>query len=90
MLITRSFSLTNFCVASSALAFQVFVLYPWHQKLDEDFEELKHEHLRVLAAIQGVSIKDRQDIHDRLSKLHTKSIVASTSDSVKALSKTRE
>lgn len=41
MLITRTFSLTNFAIATSALGFQVFVLYPWHKQLDEDFEDLK-------------------------------------------------
>ncbi|KAE8164143.1 hypothetical protein BDV40DRAFT_298857 [Aspergillus tamarii] len=48
VLITRGISLTNFLVASSALAFQVFVLYPWHKQLDESFEDLKKEHLKVL------------------------------------------
>ncbi|KAK0736467.1 hypothetical protein B0T21DRAFT_288919 [Apiosordaria backusii] len=49
--ITRLISLTNFAVATSALGFQVFVLYPWHLQLDEDFEALKKEHLKVLDAI---------------------------------------
>ncbi|KAK3998140.1 hypothetical protein QBC44DRAFT_313931 [Cladorrhinum sp. PSN332] len=49
--ITRLISITNFCVATSALGFQVFVLYPWHKELDENFEKLKKEHLRVLDAI---------------------------------------
>ena len=47
--ITKIISCTNFVVASSALAFQVFVLYPWHKQLDEDFEKLRKEHMRVLA-----------------------------------------
>lgn len=51
MLITRGISLVNFTVASSALAFQVFVLYPWHNKLDDEFKALKQEHLRVLQQI---------------------------------------
>jgi hypothetical protein len=46
--VTRFISLTNFCVATSALGFQVFVLYPWHHQLQHDFEDLKTEHLRVL------------------------------------------
>ncbi|KAE8398505.1 hypothetical protein BDV37DRAFT_288488 [Aspergillus pseudonomiae] len=54
VLITRSISLTNFLVASSALAFQVFVLYPWHKQLDESFEDLKKEHLRVLQVLDRV------------------------------------
>lgn len=48
MIITRGISLTNFLVATSALGFQVFVLYPWHKQLDDDFEKLKVEHVRVL------------------------------------------
>lgn len=53
MFITRAISLTNFMVATSALGFQVCVLYPWHKQLDDDFEALKKEHLRVLGAIKG-------------------------------------
>jgi len=53
--ITRVISLTNFMVASSALGFQVFVLYPWHKELDAGFEELKKEHLRVLDTIGSSS-----------------------------------
>ncbi|OOF90073.1 hypothetical protein ASPCADRAFT_212232 [Aspergillus carbonarius ITEM 5010] len=52
MIITRGISLTNFFVASSALAFQVFVLYPWHKQLDDGFEALKKEHLRVVKALE--------------------------------------
>ena len=56
MFFTRGVSLTNFFVASSALAFQAFVLYPWHKQLDEDFEELKKENQRVLQALQAVNV----------------------------------
>ncbi|KAK0649572.1 hypothetical protein B0T16DRAFT_456974 [Cercophora newfieldiana] len=48
MWVTRAVSLTNFLVASSALAFQVCVLYPWHKQLDDDFEKLRIEHMKVL------------------------------------------
>jgi hypothetical protein len=53
MKVTRAISLTNFVVASSALCFQVFVLYPWHKELDAGFEDLKKEHLKLLRAVQG-------------------------------------
>ncbi|KAL1904848.1 hypothetical protein Sste5344_009470 [Sporothrix stenoceras] len=56
---TRIISLTNFCVASSALAFQVFVLYPWHHQLQHDFEDLKNEHIRVLKTIRANSVAQR-------------------------------
>ncbi|KAF1994114.1 hypothetical protein P154DRAFT_527270 [Amniculicola lignicola CBS 123094] len=74
MLITRSFSLTNFVVASSALGFQVFVLYPWHKQLDDDFKALKVEHLRVLAEVQKVSAKERREIRDKLNELNARRI----------------
>ncbi|KAL2272857.1 hypothetical protein FJTKL_05946 [Diaporthe vaccinii] len=54
-IITRAVSITNFLVASSALCFQVFVLYPWHKELDENFEKLKKEHIRVLDNIKDLS-----------------------------------
>lgn len=40
MLITRGFSLTNFVIGTSSLAFSGFVLYPWHHHLDGDFSNL--------------------------------------------------
>ncbi|OJJ45220.1 hypothetical protein ASPZODRAFT_69971 [Penicilliopsis zonata CBS 506.65] len=52
MLITRGISLVNFAVASSALAFQVFVLYPWHNQLDEEFKALKTEHRQLLQQLR--------------------------------------
>ncbi|KAI1823765.1 hypothetical protein F4861DRAFT_539744 [Xylaria intraflava] len=63
MFVTRAISVTNFMVASSALCFQVCVLYPWHKQLDEDFEALKKEHLRVLQ-----SIKDNATVTTRTEK----------------------
>ena len=47
-MVTRTFSLTNFAIATSALGFQVFVLYPWHKELDEGFAEMRREHARIL------------------------------------------
>jgi len=47
-MVTRTFSLTNFAIASSALCFQVFVLYPWHKELDEGFAEMRREQAEVL------------------------------------------
>ncbi|KAL4970501.1 uncharacterized protein BDV14DRAFT_195188 [Aspergillus stella-maris] len=58
-LITRGISLVNFMVASSALAFQVFVLYPWHNQLDDEFKALKREHLKVLGQIDRITASER-------------------------------
>lgn len=57
---TRIISLTNMCVATSALGFQVFVLYPWHHQLQHDFEDLKHEHTRVLRSIGSSVVPQKQ------------------------------
>ncbi|KAL4949664.1 hypothetical protein BDW69DRAFT_188081 [Aspergillus filifer] len=59
-LITRGISLVNFMVASSALAFQVFVLYPWHNQLDDEFKALKCEHLKVLGQIDRISASEER------------------------------
>ena len=58
MFITRAISLTNFLVATSALGFQVYVLYPWHKQLDDDFDALKKEHLRVLDTIESTNTRE--------------------------------
>ena len=39
--------LANFTVSMSAFTFQVFVLYPWHEKLSLEFEETKKEIKRL-------------------------------------------
>ncbi|KAI0436264.1 mitochondrial phosphate carrier protein [Xylaria telfairii] len=77
--ITRAISVTNFFVATSALGFQVCVLYPWHKQLDDDFEKLKKEHMRVLGTIKGPiessSIEKRQGFREMLSGMSPWSIM---------------
>ncbi|SMR47022.1 unnamed protein product [Zymoseptoria tritici ST99CH_3D1] len=51
-LLARRFSITNFIIASSALGFQVSVLYPWHMKLDEDFAALRKENVRLAKLVE--------------------------------------
>ena len=77
MIITRGFSLTNFVIGGSALVFQVFVLYPWHHKLDQDFEALKAEHvelraenLRVLREGETARTMELKSIREQLQALH--------------------
>lgn len=53
--VTRVISMTNFAVASSALGFQIFVLYPWHKELDESFDKLKAENVRLLSAVRELA-----------------------------------
>lgn len=73
MIITRGFSLTNFVIASSALCFQVCVLYPWHHKLEEDFKELRAEHLRLLKENEEVRVKELRSIREHLGSFYQKS-----------------
>ncbi|EER26101.1 hypothetical protein CPC735_002700 [Coccidioides posadasii C735 delta SOWgp] len=68
MLFTRSVSLTNFIVASSALCFQVFVLYPWHKQLDDSFEALKKEHMQVLQR-EMVQIEELRSVREQLREV---------------------
>ncbi|KAK4209283.1 hypothetical protein QBC37DRAFT_246190, partial [Rhypophila decipiens] len=62
MIVTRAISVTNFLVATSALGFQVCVLYPWHKQLDEDFEALKKEHLRLLHIIEKNNVERAAEV----------------------------
>ncbi|KAH6952501.1 mitochondrial phosphate carrier protein [Ilyonectria sp. MPI-CAGE-AT-0026] len=74
MIVTRAISLTNFLVASSALGFQVFVLYPWHKELDAGFDNLKKEHLKVLDAVgNSLSEQQRKAFSDKLNELKSQS-----------------
>ncbi|KAI1027897.1 hypothetical protein LB503_011885 [Fusarium chuoi] len=74
MKLTRAISLTNFFVASSALGFQVFVLYPWHKELDAEFEKLKTEHLKVLnRAGNSLSEQQQKAMAEELNELKNKS-----------------
>lgn len=72
MLITRGFSLTNFVIASSALVFQTCVLYPWHHKLEDEFRELKAEHLRLLKEGEENRVKELRSIREYLGSGFTK------------------
>ena len=75
MIVARRFSLTNFFIATSALCFQVFVLYPWHIRLDDDFAELRKEHLATVQAVQGgeqTRIAELKEIREALDTLKRK------------------
>jgi hypothetical protein len=72
MIITRGFSLTNFVIASSAFCFQVFVLYPWHHQLDDEFKQLKTEHLRLLQEGEKNRLEELRSIREQLGLLSTK------------------
>ena len=68
-MITRTSSLTNFVIASSALGFQVLVLYPWHKELDEGFAEMRREHASILRNGQREMEKELSGIRKELQAL---------------------
>lgn len=72
MIIARRFSLTNFFIATSALAFQVFVLYPWHKRLDDDFQELRVESLKVLRGGEKARLAELLEIKEEIRGLKRK------------------
>jgi len=71
-MITRTFSATNFIIASSALVFQVFVLYPWHKELDDAFKELKREHLEILLKGERERAQELRNIREQIAELKLK------------------
>ena len=63
----------NFVIASTALTFQMSVLYPWHLQLDHDFEKMKLENEAKLLEYQKESSQHQirmetllTDIRDKL------------------------
>ena len=43
-------TIVNLGIAISALAFQIFVLYPWHKELSQDFQEIQ-SHMKDILSI---------------------------------------
>ena len=45
----------SFCLASGGIAFQVFVLYPWHEELSSEFLQLKESIVRLDNSLNKIS-----------------------------------
>lgn len=56
----------NFTVATSALGFQVGVLYPWHEELDAEFKKLKAEHTEQLETYHRLKLDRLEELEKRL------------------------
>ncbi|KAJ3859462.1 hypothetical protein EV359DRAFT_50810 [Lentinula novae-zelandiae] len=56
----------NFTIATSALAFQTTVLYPWHHELDTAFHTLRAEQLQVLKEFHEVKLGRIEELERRL------------------------
>lgn len=62
----------NFVVASSALAFQYFVLYPWHKELDNDFQKMKEDQHVTLEDYHLRKIKRLEEIEKNILHLEAR------------------
>lgn len=62
----------NFGVATSALAFQTAVLYPWHETLDHEFKKLKAEHKEQLRFYHEVKLARLEELERRVLETERK------------------
>jgi hypothetical protein len=69
MFYTKVLTLTNFTIATAALSFQVFALYPWHNKLDDEFKKLKEEHKQLLLEFHQLKLSKLGEIDHKLDKI---------------------
>ena len=66
----KAIPLVNFVIATSALAFQVFVLYPWHHQLEKDFHELQRQQETKLEEYHQLKMETMKNIEQNLTKLN--------------------
>ncbi|KAG0247044.1 hypothetical protein BGZ95_009073, partial [Linnemannia exigua] len=62
-------TLVNFIIGSTALSFQVGVLYPWHHQLDGDFKELEKKHESRLQLFHDRKWEKLREIDSKLDSL---------------------
>ncbi len=60
----------NFVIASTALGFQVTVLYPWHNQLEKDFSGLQHQQETKLHEYHELRMQNIKNIETYLCKLN--------------------
>jgi hypothetical protein len=59
----------NFLVATTALAFQTTVLYPWHVQLDTAFHTLKGEQAEILKGYHDAKLQRFAQLEARMEGL---------------------
>ena len=69
MFYTKALTFTNFTIATTALCFQVFALYPWHNKIDDEFKRLKEEHKQLLLQFHELKLSKLGEIDNKLNKI---------------------
>jgi hypothetical protein len=66
----KRLTIVNFFISSSALAFQISVLYPWHMQLDKEFKELRDKHEKTLNDFHEIKVTKMNTIEHKISQLH--------------------
>ena len=56
----------NFVVATTALTFQIAILYPWHIQLENDFIELRQEQILNLTEFHHLKVQKLNEIEETL------------------------
>jgi hypothetical protein len=69
-IIQKFLPIFNFVIASTALGFQVTVLYPWHNQLEKDFNGLQHQQETKLHEYHELKMRNIKNIESYLSKLN--------------------
>jgi hypothetical protein len=67
--ILRYLPVFNFVVASSALAFQITVLYPWHNELDREFHVLKRSHEKKLKEFHILKVQQMSEMEGKINRI---------------------
>lgn len=57
----------NFLIGSSALGFQMTVLYPWHEELDKEFKALEKTQQQELRRFHEMKIQKLDELDRKLS-----------------------
>ncbi len=69
----RFLSLVNLAIASTALIFQVTVLYPWHTQLESEFQVLRKQHAEKLEEFHALKVSKLDGIEG--SVLETRALL---------------
>jgi hypothetical protein len=67
----RALPYVNLAIASSALTFQVTVLYPWHEKLEADFKALQSSHEEQLRRFHALKLERLDKHEEQLQRFHS-------------------
>lgn len=57
----------NFLIGSSALGFQMTVLYPWHEELDKEFKALEKTQKQELRKFHEMKLQKLDELDHKMS-----------------------